>query len=107
MTLAGIDVTVPVDAVDGITVVGAAGTVSLGLPFAERAEDAVAALGLGGCQYLSAEEFDKYSPSQLDLLTLTKAERSPDSRRCRSIPLHSPVWARQHQWHLSLQWTSL
>jgi hypothetical protein len=39
---------------------------------------AVVALELGGCQYLSAEEFDKYGRSQLDLLALTKAEKNPD-----------------------------
>ncbi len=39
-TVAGIDITVPVDAADGITFVGENGTVSLGLPFADRAESA-------------------------------------------------------------------
>lgn len=38
----------------------------------------VVALGLGGCQYLSAEEFDKYVRSHLDLLTQNDREKNPD-----------------------------
>jgi hypothetical protein len=39
-SIAGIDVTVPVDAADGIAIAGEAGSVSLGLPFADRADNA-------------------------------------------------------------------
>jgi hypothetical protein len=39
-TVAGVEVTVPVDAANGITVAGENGSVSIGLPFADRAADA-------------------------------------------------------------------